>query len=122
MPQMEKGSKILYSIKIILNREPIEFLIKEYKTKSKNTFYSIESIINGQIIEYFQNSGLNVELKNIKEFVCLRLIDVQDMLFNNISSHITFMSNSLSIELTIEYIGPFIHITLQHFKDHHVIQ
>lgn len=122
MWRIEKVHKIVYSIKIILNKEPIEFLIKEYKTKSKNTFYSIESIINGQIIEYFQNSGLNVELKNTKEFICLRLIDVQDMLFNNISNYITFMSSRLSTELTIEHIGPFIHITLQHFKDRHVIQ
>lgn len=122
MWRIEKVHKIVYSIKIILNKEPIEFLIKEYKTKSKNTFYSIESIINGQIIEYFQNSGLNVELKNTKEFICLRLIDVQDMLFNNISNYITFMPSRLSTELTIEYIGPFIHITLQHFKDRHVIQ
>lgn len=116
-------NKILARVIIVLDKIPIEFMIKEYmKRRIDLRLHEMENIINGQIVEYLESCGLNIDTGKIRPILNFRFMDIQELISKNISNHITFVSNDTSIELEIEYVGDFIHVKLTYYKDWHVIQ
>lgn len=119
---MSKSSKLLHSIIIVLNKEPLVDYIKSFR--DKHTIwenYTDDQIISSHLIDVLYQYGLENIYHDIK-ILPIMIRDLTTYLFTSIDTHITLLPSQECIEVEISSVGSAIYIKLKHYKDWHVIQ
>lgn len=128
--------RLLKKIILVLNKEALLTGISyvrsniEYFKKEYNLDLTDDKIIDMNIYEYLLSNGLTglhcdkVDRRfNSEEMFYMFIFQiVQDMIANDVLAYISFHTNDISTELTIEHTSNYVYAHLEFFKDKHVIQ
>lgn len=119
---MSKNSKLLHSIIIVLNKEPLVEYVNSVRDKHKIwSNYTDEEIISSHLIDVLYQYGLDNLHHDIK-IAPIMIRDLTAYIYTSINTHITLLPSNECIEVEISSVGSAIYIKLKHYKDWHVVQ